>query len=276
VSGSSPLEITWTKDGFGLIEETTPNFKTHFNKQTGLCSLSVIKCDMNESGLYSCKAKNAAGMAETSAYLKIKEESKKTNHSPPYVITPIESAEICANSNHLLECVITGDPEPRISWYKDGVAIENLEPSVTSTLKANSFINIRQLAISNAQPDKHAGKYTCKAENDYGIADCSTFLLIRGKTYLLDFIAIKLFVIRDVLKAPSTFSITTELMQAPVIVEHLQNIIMVKEGLPIKFFCRFNAYPRADVVWLRDNKQIDLNLMGMSKDFTVTNLFQRD
>jgi hypothetical protein len=58
-------------------------------------------------------------------------------------------------------------------------------------------------------------------------------------------------------------------MKAPVVEEPLKNIVMVKEGLPIKLFSKFNAYPRADVVWLRDNKPIDLNLMGMAKDFTV-------
>jgi titin len=180
VSGSSPLEISWIKDGFGLIEETTPNFSMNFDKNTGLCSLHIIKCGFNDSGLYSCKAKNAAGMAETSAYLKVKEEIKKTNYSPPNVITPLESVEISANSNHLLECVISGDPEPRISWHKDGLSIEKLEPSTATAFKVNNFINIRQLAISNAQPEKHSGKYTCKAENDYGIADCTAVLLVRG------------------------------------------------------------------------------------------------
>lgn len=33
--------------------------------------------------------------------------------------------------------------------------------------------------------------------------------------------------------------------------------------------CRYSAFPRVDVVWLRDNQPIDLNLMGLSKDFKI-------
>ncbi len=57
--------------------------------------------------------------------------------------------------------------------------------------------------------------------------------------------------------------------QAPSIIEPLSQSDSINESEPVKFECRFTAYPRADVVWLKDNVQIDLNMMGLSKDFKV-------
>jgi hypothetical protein len=57
--------------------------------------------------------------------------------------------------------------------------------------------------------------------------------------------------------------------KAPVIDEQLEPAYTVKEGKRIILKCRYTAYPRCDVIWLRDNQPIDLNLMGLSKDFKV-------
>ena len=43
----------------------------------------------------------------------------------------------------------------------------------------------------------------------------------------------------------------------------------MQEGKPISMSCRYSAFPRVDIIWLRDNQPIDLNLMGLSKDFKI-------
>lgn len=58
--------------------------------------------------------------------------------------------------------------------------------------------------------------------------------------------------------------------KAPVIDELLAATYTVKEGKRITLKCQYTAYPRVDVIWLRDNQPIDLNLMGLSKDFKIT------
>ena len=62
----------------------------------------------------------------------------------------------------------------------------------------------------------------------------------------------------------------SEINKAPIIDEHLNASITVKEGHPIQLTVKYTALPKAEVIWLRDNQQIDLNLMGLSKDFKVT------
>jgi hypothetical protein len=49
----------------------------------------------------------------------------------------------------------------------------------------------------------------------------------------------------------------------------LPSTYTVKEGKSFSLKCRYTAYPKVDVIWLRDNQAIDLNLMGLNKDFKV-------
>jgi len=65
-------------------------------------------------------------------------------------------------------------------------------------------------------------------------------------------------------------SLTNEINKAPVIDVHLEPSYTVKEGKPILLSCKYTAFPRVDVIWLRDNQPIDLNLMGLSKEFKVS------
>jgi alpha-kinase len=115
-------------------------------------------------------------MAESSAYLKVK-EAKVSSGSPPKIVQALESAQVHANTDYTLECIMTGEPEPTITWFKDDVEI--IEPS--DAYNITKFVNLRQLTIKNAQPDRHGGKYTCKAQNDYGSADCSCIVVVKRK-----------------------------------------------------------------------------------------------
>jgi len=49
----------------------------------------------------------------------------------------------------------------------------------------------------------------------------------------------------------------------------LSSSYTIKEGKPITLEVRYEAVPKADVIWMRDNQQIDLSLMGLSKDFKI-------
>jgi hypothetical protein len=60
-----------------------------------------------------------------------------------------------------------------------------------------------------------------------------------------------------------------EMNKAPVINEQLASSYTVKEGKQISMTCKYSGYPKVDVVWLKDNQPIDLNLMGLTKDFKV-------
>ena len=55
--------------------------------------------------------------------------------------------------------------------------------------------------------------------------------------------------------------------RAPEIEEGLLSTYTVKQGKSFTLKCRYTAYPNVDIIWMHDNKAIDLNLMGLNKDF---------
>lgn len=64
-------------------------------------------------------------------------------------------------------------------------------------------------------------------------------------------------------------AVNAEMNKAPVIDEHLKASYTVRVGRPITLTCMYTALPKAQVIWMRDNQQIDLSLMGLSKDFQI-------
>lgn len=178
VRGSQPLGIEWLKNGMVLSNSARTSIS--YVEQTGACLLTIHEADVGDNALFACRVSGELGLAETSAYLKVKEQVKPRG-SAPLVVTPLDSVQLNADSSYTLECIITGDPEPKVSWFKDNVDIESMPDPVRSTYKLGKFMNVRQLTITSTHPDWHSGAYTCRARNEYGEADCSCGILVRSK-----------------------------------------------------------------------------------------------
>lgn len=63
-------EVEWLKDNMSI--SGNPDYKTSFEE--GICTLTIEETFTEDSALFTCKAVNAAGMAETSATLTVKGE----------------------------------------------------------------------------------------------------------------------------------------------------------------------------------------------------------
>ena len=181
----------------------------------------------------------------------------------------MESVQLNSDSTYTLECIISGEPEPKVIWYKDNIEIGMLPEPLLSTYKTSKFMNVRQLIILKTEPELHSGTYTCRAKNEYGEADCSCGILVRSKIqyfniYFLNALT-SVYIKINVSKEPVIKSAPSE--RAPVIDEPLVATYIVKEGKPISLLCRYTATSRVEVIWLKDNQPIDLNLMGLLKDF---------
>ena len=110
----------------------------------------------------------------------------KPQGSAPLVISPLESVQLNSDSNYTLECIISGEPEPKVTWFKDNVDIEMLPEQLLSSFKTSKFMNVRQLSILKTDPDIHSGTYTCQAKNEYGEADCSCGILVRSRLFTIE------------------------------------------------------------------------------------------
>ena len=185
VEGTRPFTIQWFQNGMEIDQkglELNKNLELSVDEINGLTSLTLKNAAVNDSSLFSCRVSNELGTAETSAYLKVKDYFKPKG-SAPLIVTALESIQLNAESNYTLECIISSEPEPVVTWFKDNVELDALSEEIRATFKVGKFMNVRQLSIINAMPDMHSGTYTCRAKNEYGEADCSCGIFIRSKRF---------------------------------------------------------------------------------------------
>ncbi|CAL4122342.1 unnamed protein product [Meganyctiphanes norvegica] len=97
--------------------------------------------------------------------------SKKRKTIPARFLQPLQGAIAHEDDKVTLECVIDGNPEPSVSWSKNGGPIPN--DAVTK-----QEVNKRLLTIPRvSQP--HAGRYTCVIANEAGTAQCTCDLVVK-------------------------------------------------------------------------------------------------
>lgn len=75
----------------------------------------------------------------------------------------------------ILTCEVSGDPEPYVSWSKDG------DPNI---LRAQFKNGGRILAIKDVLPID-SGVYECRASNKLGESRSSTKVIVAGELHLL-------------------------------------------------------------------------------------------
>jgi hypothetical protein len=68
--GTRPFNIKWFKNGVELNDNE--NYSFNYDDKTGCIVLIINRVTKSENALFSCRVTNELGMAETSAYLKVK------------------------------------------------------------------------------------------------------------------------------------------------------------------------------------------------------------
>lgn len=78
VIGTEPREVQWFKNGIEIYDSSSSEtkessiFTTSYNKSTGAISITINSATTDDNALYACRVSNNLGMAETSAFLKVK------------------------------------------------------------------------------------------------------------------------------------------------------------------------------------------------------------
>lgn len=88
----------------------------------------------------------------------------------PKFIRPMRNKEIEVGGSAVLDCIISGNPRPKILWYKDGEEIRKV---------AGIKVTDKMLIITSFQ-EKDQGTYQCRATNRLGSAWQSVTLSIRS------------------------------------------------------------------------------------------------
>ncbi|XP_055593989.1 cell adhesion molecule Dscam2 isoform X37 [Uranotaenia lowii] len=153
--GDLPIEITWQFNGKPLRISSNIEI-TSIGKRSS--SLNIPSVTADHSGVYTCIAKNIAGLRNQSAELFV-------NVPPRWILEPTDKA-FAQGSNAKVECKADGFPKPQVSWKK---AIGDT-PGEYKDLRSNdSSIRVEEgsLFINNIQKSNE-GYYLCEAINGIG------------------------------------------------------------------------------------------------------------
>ena len=82
----------------------------------------------------------------------------------------------------LLQCEVSGDPDPRMAWRRNGSEVSIDEDEVFTSYRDG----VARLRLRDVQP-QHAGEYVCVASNDAGTVQCSSRVTVKGEDSIFDF-----------------------------------------------------------------------------------------
>ncbi|XP_027547203.1 LOW QUALITY PROTEIN: protein sidekick-2 [Neopelma chrysocephalum] len=167
--GVPPPEMAWYKDAALIHLEKLTRFQL---LEDGSLQISGLVPD--DTGMFQCFARNAAGEVQTTTYLAV------TSIAPNITRGPQDSTVIDGMSV-ILNCETSGAPRPAITWQKG----ERVLASGSVQLPRFTLLESGSLLLSPAHlPD--AGTYTCLATNSRGVDEASADLVVWARTRITD------------------------------------------------------------------------------------------
>ncbi|XP_054915223.1 matrix-remodeling-associated protein 5 isoform X2 [Poeciliopsis prolifica] len=125
-------------------------------------TLHIQRLDLKNSGRYVCKASN--GVASSSRTVMLSVRRKLLSAKATITSSSPQRTDVMYGSKLLLNCVATGEPEPRIIWRTPSKKLVDSQYSFESRIKVflNGSISIHSVT------DKDGGDYLCVARNKMG------------------------------------------------------------------------------------------------------------
>ncbi|CAJ0583049.1 unnamed protein product, partial [Mesorhabditis spiculigera] len=194
VSGSPAPQIEWQKDGQpynnGLIQSQL--------------FIHIQDAKPEDAGRYTCIGSNRAGEQRANAQLQVL--------TPPKIENDERLLQVKEGTDLTIDCAASGNPTPKITWKRDGVLMKNQDSVKLVIPSANATV---------------AGKYTCEARNEAGVARA-------------DFAV-------DVLVKPRF--------------KKSDNLIRVIDGENARLECKAEGQPTPTIKWLRGGRPLDVEEM---------------
>ncbi|GFT31287.1 hemicentin-1 [Nephila pilipes] len=208
--GNPRPSIIWLKDGTELESDD------HLILSPGNIQLEISNIEEYHSGTYVCIATNVAGSVEKEFNVDVLFSPRMNSEIEEFQSRPTAYV----NKPVTLECPMSGNPLPQISWMKNGREI-NLDEEPNIYIHGDG----QRLSLMRAK-NEDTGKYECVAENDVG-----------SEAYKFDL----------------------EILAAPIIDrKNIKNIYYVKEGDSVVIKCPVSGHPKPIITWLKDSDIIPL------------------
>ncbi|XP_023381728.1 peroxidasin homolog [Pteropus vampyrus] len=148
--------IAWTKGGSQLSVD-----RRHLVLSSGTLRISGVA--LHDQGQYECQAVNIIGSQRVVAHLTVQPRVTPVFSSVPSDVTVEVGTDV------QLPCSSQGEPEPAITWNKDGVQVTE---SGKFHISPEGFLTIHDVGTADA------GRYECVARNTIGQASVSMVLSV--------------------------------------------------------------------------------------------------
>uniref|UniRef100_A0A452F193 Hemicentin 2 n=1 Tax=Capra hircus TaxID=9925 RepID=A0A452F193_CAPHI len=202
-TGIPPPGVRW----FRGDEPVSPGENTYL--LAGGWMLKLTRAQERDRGLYSCLASNEAGEArrDFSVEVLVPPSIEKEDVEDAVKVPEGETA-------HLM-CNVSGHPQPKVTWFKDGRPLASGDAHHVSP--DGALLRVLQANLSSA------GHYSCIAANTIGE---------KTKHFQL-----------SVLVVPTILGVTEDSMDEEVTVT-INN--------PISLICETRAFPAPTITWMKD------------------------
>ncbi|XP_065370323.1 titin isoform X6 [Calliphora vicina] len=228
-------EITWYKDD-ELLQSSRRCLITEENQ---FYTLELASAQLNDSGVYTCTAKNELGSVSCHCSLVV-DKGIRAYISPEFYM-PLDPLYIVQETQELrLTAKVEAYPAVGVSWHRNGV---KLRPSrrLAASLDANGFV---ELIISETSV-RDAGIYTCVASNAVGKQESMCRVCIEPLEE--DNVDMQ----TTTRSVPAIWTNDMPYSKEPLFVVKPRSS-EAYEGDTVIIFCEVVGDPKPDVVWLRD------------------------
>ncbi|XP_075167097.1 stretchin-Mlck isoform X1 [Haematobia irritans] len=237
VVGFPQPEISWYKDD--VLLET--NRQCIISQDNQFYTLELASATLNDSGIYTCTAKNELGSVSCHCSLVV-DKGIRAYISPEFYL-PLDPLYIVQEGQDLrLTAKVEAYPAVGVSWHRNGV---KLRPSrrLHATLDATGFV---ELVITDARLHD-SGIYTCVSSNAVGKTESMCRVCVEPLEDM-DAEQRKQEMMRAV---PGIWRTDLPYSKEPLFVVKPRSS-EAYEGDTVIIFCEVVGDPKPEVVWLRD------------------------
>uniref|UniRef100_A0A183HIW6 Muscle M-line assembly protein unc-89 n=1 Tax=Onchocerca flexuosa TaxID=387005 RepID=A0A183HIW6_9BILA len=213
VTGKPAPEVSWSKDGVPVNIDNV-HYVTK-QDESGHHILVIKQAKLEDAGVYSCKASNKVGEAESKTLFAVEQENEM-----PQFSEGLKELSVLEDETAQLSVTVVGKPAPEVVWFKDGIPISiDNEHILQKDEDGHSTLIIKKACL------KDIGVYSCKATNVAGTAETEAKFAVEESVEMPKF--------TEGLQEISVQESETVQLSVTVVGKPTPEVAWFKDGIPI-------------------------------------------